>query len=553
MNETAIALGFLLTIVASSAHGAGTVTACGWDEQTGSGTNLAQALTSGGLVLFNCPPGTKIILTKSRHLHLTTAINGGNEITLVSNDYLIKGRGLIPAIPNEARFVVDQGTTIFENIKFSGFTLPPVNVYYGVNAALVTVSKGGELDMNNTTVSATDTPIVSQGRLLLAGASFLQNTGIAVVSIGPYFRAINTAFNGNSLALFMHEGSVEHSAFQNNSLGGIVVDYPQGAVRIAYDSFESNSGSAAVYLSQRAGVPGTTASLVANRYANNQGGSQPGGLAVGNPGAPAIFNTGRPVRSADLAAYFNSKPPLAIVSSYEIFSDNSSTASAGAVNLTLVSGANASITAAEFLRNSSPKVGALAALDGTVSIAHGIFKANRGPTASAILQLSDSSDSSMVLANSLIVENVASSDGAAVRLVAGTVVNTTIASNTGTGIRNDSAGSAIVLVNNIVNGNSANCSNIAGTAFARNNLQFPGTSCGPDNVGDPRLDSFYVPSLSSLASHGGDVAACQTAPVFGKDVLFQSRGAAGKACSIGAFERPPVALVPRLPAERGVL
>src|SRR6516165_7143840 len=78
-----LAAAFLLLASASAAQ-ADVVTLCQSDDQAGSGTNLIQALRSGGQITFACGGPATIAITQPLQLPRSgiVTIDGGGQITL---------------------------------------------------------------------------------------------------------------------------------------------------------------------------------------------------------------------------------------------------------------------------------------------------------------------------------------------------------------------------------------------------------------------------------------------------------------------------------------
>jgi hypothetical protein len=183
----------------------------------------------------------------------------------------------------------------------------------------------------------------------------------------------------------------------------------------------------------------------------------------------------------------------------------------------------------------------------SVLITHSLFRANQGQKGGALFADFREHGSRWIMANSLVVENIAGTNSGAIEVGPLELSNATVAKNTGIGFVADVHGSPPdlpVVVNTIVSQNSeGNCRGIAASGFRGGNMQFGHRDCSDVPFENPFLDSLYVPVLGSRALFLGDVAFCRVFPVSSKDLMFQSR-ATGNRCALGAFERPPIRRVP---------
>ena len=115
----------------------------------------------------------------------------------------------------------------------------------------------------------------------------------------------------------------------------------------------------------------------------------------------------------------------------------------------------------------------------------------------------------------------------------------TIADNQGVAIATD-LGTSLQVRNSILSRNrGGNCQGLAPAALAGRNLQFGAADCPGVSVADPFLDTLYVPAKGSPALTLGDATTCKSAPVDGRDLVFQLRERTTD-CALGAYERPPL-------------
>ncbi len=180
-------------------------------------------------------------------------------------------------------------------------------------------------------------------------------------------------------------------------------------------------------------------------------------------------------------------------------------------------------------------------------ISRGVFSDNRAGRNGGALSLSTFTPRSVILANTMLVQNQAGGLGSALIGNSMKLVNSTVADNQGIALSlftpTPASFNSIELVNTVVSQNTGgNCSPGLGAAQflnSGNNLQFPAASCGNGiQSADPQLGGVYAPIAGSPAYAGGNVAICAAQPISNRDVFGQLRQIDGF-CTIGAVEREP--------------
>jgi predicted outer membrane repeat protein len=538
-------LSLLSLFVSVAANADSTVTACSTDVQTGAGTNLSQALQAGGNIYFKCPRPSTIYLTQTYHIKAETLIWGGDAIVLNGAGFIIVKKASTKGIG-----VWINGNVHFEHITLSHFALPHLSNYGSINAGALMVSPAGSLFLDHVTITDSDTPVGSLGSLSITGSTFQNNTGIAVVSQGTALSIQYTGFSSNATAVFMAGGTIVGSAFTSNSAGAVIVEYPRFDVQIRDSNFQSNSGASAILMSQlNASGGGANVVLRRNTFDGNDGDHFAGAVSIYNPGSPAVFASGRPQRDPKINPFYARLPPTSFDFEFDTFTNNKSEGGSGtqlaggALGLDLHQTAGALVRGGLFTGNvSATQGGAIASTGGALSIEQGYFKQNRASAGAAVF--SESNEGSILMANALVIEN--SAVGAALDLGAASLANVTIAHNSALGLRHSGTGSFSVS-NSILDANvPGNCQSVPVGSMQIANLQFGATDCPGVAVVDPQLDAMYVPGFSSAAIGHADLKVCRTSPVLGKDLVFQLRDHPN-GCTIGAYERPPIRLVPRKP------
>jgi predicted outer membrane repeat protein len=188
--------------------------------------------------------------------------------------------------------------------------------------------------------------------------------------------------------------------------------------------------------------------------------------------------------------------------------------------------------------------GAISATDSQLFVARATFADNSGAIHGGAVSLENSTHTTSVLANALLVRNSAEY-GSAFFGANATFINSTVDSNLaiaavpGAAILNSGAGAAshIKLSNSIVSNNaSGGCKPTGLFDDGGRNLQFPKSDCGKSiTVADPHLDSMYIPVPKSAPMGNGDLKVCMSAPINGRDVYGLGRPSGG-VCTIGAAE-----------------
>ena len=498
------------------------VTLCSSDTQSGPGMNLAQALAQGGVIGFECPAGATIRMTTGHNVPSGTTIDGGGRVTLDAHGTPM------------TMFFVERGSLSLRAITIRGArqrrtiarTLP--SVAYST----------GELVLEGVTIEASESPVLARGGGRVTRSNFTGNQGWAVNLDGNGLVEQST-FIANGTGLSIKAGTVRGSVFSQHTAGALRVTYPQADVRITANTFERNAGEGALVLSQRAGRDGNGVVIV-NRctFRNNSNGTGGGAVTIYDTTAAAQR------QSPVIIEALRRLPPARFVIMYSRFEGNEGR-TAGAIRADLANTRGLTIRGGIFLRNTSAESGGAISWQGrSLLVTHSIFRLNAAAaTGAALFARMQEPQTTWAVANSLVVENSAGPQGAAIDADAMSVINVTIARNRSYGIANVTG--ARLIANTLLDGNqSGNCLNVSTDAFQGPNLQHGASDCSGVPVQDPELDALYIPSTGSVARAAGDLAICRADPVSRTDLLFQSRGTRPY-CAVGAFERPPVRRIPR--------
>jgi predicted outer membrane repeat protein len=173
-----------------------------------------------------------------------------------------------------------------------------------------------------------------------------------------------------------------------------------------------------------------------------------------------------------------------------------------------------------------------------LSIVRGVFADNSAAGSGGAVFLGNASSLHSIFANTLFVRNTAPS-GSAYNGDDADFINSTVDSNNGLAISNSAPHQLVHITfsNSIISNNPLGGCGPAGLFDdAGHNLQFPGTDCGASiNVGDPHLDTMYIPLPKSPPMGNGNLSVCMSPPINGRDVYGVGRPSGGH-CTIGAAE-----------------
>lgn len=501
-------LALLAFVAAGPAAADATVTACAGDKQAGAGTNLAQALAAGGVIFFNCPAGSVIRISDRYDLPGPVRIDGGGTVTL-------DGGGVARTFLTARQNIIMRRITLrsFARIRSRLGNLPSIVLAFG------------DAELDEVSVGSSDSPFDLLHNATVSGSSFIGNTGVAL-KVGGVARISGSRFVGNEEALFMGEGSLRSSNFQNNSKGAVRISGLDAPAEVMHSTFTGTRGGPALAMASQARQAGLSVTVRANHFTDNAA------------GAVQVFDSVAEARGFNLpAATINALlrlPPARFALSYNRFSGNGGDRGA-AINADLTRAAGLASTGDIFTGNAATgDAGGVFATAGSLSLSHAVLRGNRAAGRGAAIMAGPAAQVSV--SNSLVIGN-SGGDGA----IAGgaiTLANVTVAQNSTAGLSLGAPGSRVV--NSIFAGNQpANCVRVAAGVFQGKNA-VSDASCPGVAPSQASLDAFFVPEPGSAAARDGDPAVCSTVPVGGVDLTFQARhDPAG--CALGAFERAPAA------------
>jgi hypothetical protein len=559
-----ILLMLVLLAPLAGARADATVTLCAADDQLGTGTNLATAMTIGGRITFACGGAATILLNCSHEIVADTVIDGAGTVTLQANG-IFRICITPPTSADVALFHDAPGRSFaftLANLRLIGVKAPPGSVLAGVKGQLVTGTLA--LTLSSATISGFTSPIaVSPGQVTIAGGTISDNDGVVVgaqnLAIGGH-----AAIAGNQGVPLQSLGgtvTIADSAITANKSGSRLVDCTQ--IEMRDSRFDGNSDPE----TGGALTIGCDARIATSSFTNNHARTG-GALYIGDTAGHTVLtgvtfeNNGASADGGAIALRFEIFPPIPTAQMIEIhggiFKGNQAQIAGalefarGALPGVALNARTLSVGGTQFIGNQATLAGGgMLLARGQATFSRVLFQANRAGATGGAAAVLESGDGQLVLANSLLVKNVAPV-GAALGGQAALLINTTLADNDGPAISaaqtvtslpvlgGPVGAQPIQLHNTIVAGGTGGPCGPADAAAPYidlgHNLQSGGNGCGAlIPVAAPQFGPSYIPLPTSPAAHGGDDAACAANPVAGRDIWDQIRPYSGH-CAIGAAE-----------------
>ena len=505
------------------------VTLCNQDRQPGPGVNLASALAIGGTITFRCPPATTIAMTARTDVPGAAVIDGGKTITLTFGTIATNVPGLNLTGPS---------------LSLRGLHLRGPGVGAGPNEDLI-ATNGGSITLKSCEIDDAMAVFVQHGSLALDDDAF-ERSNVGVVADAKTVTMSNVAAADNPTADFVQvtANTVRLHRLRLRRSGTVAVVSPQ---TVLSGSTFSESGRTAGTAVPAAGALSLGCSTSPCQAAVS------GSTFIGN----------RATSGAGIGAY-----NVALTISNTTFEDNVATANGGALRV-LGSGSSLTLMRSVFERNSAGTGGAIdlqrnngndptttmtanavtfadntatgggggaIASDTPFSVNRGLFVRNHSSASGAALALNTTLPSRFV--NVVVAGNVATSGAGGIDATTIALINATIASNTGGGMKLGGVIPSATLSNTVISANgSGNCLGGRLDFYDHGeNLQFPDQSCGATvKIGNPQLNEYFEPASGGPAAAAGSAVVCRAAPVDGFDVYGSTRSFA--TCSIGAVEQ----------------
>lgn len=517
----------------TAATAAGTVNICGLDfGPVLPGTNIMDfqtAMTGGGRVVIDCPPGSVIHLTHAYTVSASTSIETLHPATLDADG---------------ARMFVGAGNDV--RLSISGITLrnAQLMVPTGNPAYSGTVVSGPiTVEMTHVNVVNTRHPI-DVDALVISDSNFSGNVGSLVRA--DVFEATHTTFTCGVPSSIGFEGD-RTVRFDDVTIVGCGELWSKGDTIVKNSHFIGSHLKGKVALGGALAVIDGTAEVSTSTFYDNS--SVAGGGAIFLSGGTLNLrrvnfesnsSTGPWAGGAILAAASSSSRNTVLQMTYVKFIGNAAL-NGGAIAVWSAPGGASLVVSGDavmFDKNTAfSGGGALSITGGAVSLSRAIFVENKAARGGALLQ---ENDVSVQLANALFARN--EGNGAAFFGSSLTLMNSTVAGSRGAALVAAHGGAGLVRLKNsiIANNPEGNCrfrSSQVRVEDDGNNLQSRDASCGASiPVVDPLLDAqFYVPLPGSPARRAGDNAACISPPVAARDVYGGVRPQ-GDRCTIGAVE-----------------
>ncbi len=522
----------LLGVLAGRAAADQVVTLCASDDQAGPGVNLTSAVAGGGRVTFGCGANAVIQITHVHVISQTTEIDGAGAVVLDAG-----GRPVFRLASSAA------------TLRLSGLTIRGARPGEAPDIAAIVSMGGGTIELVGSRIESSLNPIYTGlGTVRLTGSELADDFGIGINA--PNVEVTRSRLHGAGLLPVSSSGGsvvisdtdvwgsrpstflnckllVQRSRFTGSGRAGD----SGGAIQTTCDTtildsdFVNNRATAggAIYVRD-----GARLTVRGTHFTGNEAQAEGGAIAVSSPWMPARTITLRHVTFSGNRAKSGGAIHLGTAIENEMVLEG---------------------TAVLFERNgATDSGGAIGGTNAAVRLARAVFNGNRADNSGGAVALISFAPRPSILANALLVGNVAPT-GSAFRGSGILFVNSTIAANEGPALAFFWPTSSLAsppdwrlvrLVNSLVVGNKGG--GCAGGPFSLllrdggRNLQFPLADCGPTMpVVDPQLDAFFVPLAAGPAHGKADPATCSAAPVNGIDVYGQAR-LKGGGCTIGAVE-----------------
>lgn len=515
---------------------AAVVDLCNRDDQPdepGRTTNLVEALQQGGVITFNCRNvPARLLITRDHVITNDVSLEGGDASRLILDG--ARRAGTMFRIGSAGRSIRLSHLTVENANGFRSLGRSPVRP---TSSVVLAEHAGDRVVLEALEVRNSYRPfaILNGASLSARNTRFFRNDGTVISSYGGSVDLRQSSFIGApgfSVGVSVSGGRAdirERVSFTQFTFGAVSIG-ANSQVMLQDATFSANRGvrGGAVAIS------GSNSQVELRNVEFQQN------TAVTHGGAVSIEPSGT--------------APVKVVMRYVAFSGNSAP-QGGAVYLKNAGqGATLAISAARFIDNRAGEDGGalfVRQARGLV-VANSLAKGNRARRGAAFFLIGDPGTQNTV-ANTLIAGNQAEGGpGAAFVGHEVSLVNVTVASNTGGGwgdgagsvdLRDFVAGAPRVRLRNVVLADNAP-SNCVGRLQGEDNgasLQSPASpGCPAVTFTAPAmLDPFFAPLPGSPVMSRGRLEDCMSAPVSGRDFLFQKRGTGG-ACSSGALEMAPL-------------
>lgn len=562
-------VGAVLLMLAAGAAAQSVVNVCTTDNASG-GVNLRDAVAAGGAVTFDCGAApTQLRITAPLTVTRPLLIDGESRVTLhgpVAGPLFDASAALELANLEVSNDTASAGGIV--RGPQSDVTLRNVRTVHTPSAYRAASVTAQDSVFETNGLAGSVGVVIDAERIHLLRASFSGNLdhpvggGMVVASHAPLGRSIlieDSTFADNAASVLAHDAvlTVRGGRFLRNgsTSTGVPIGWTccGGAItavhsRVAvFDAeFVDNAASG---LGGAIHAVASEVRLVRSLFAGNK-------ALVGG----AVFSWAQPMTGNFWSTQAGAAPAPGLSLSSARFRGNNARFGGGAIawagsvsgdsalfnqNTADVGAAVAHWSAVE-LPVDQPAFGGLIELTTDVaqvlSLARVVFVENEARAEGSAIA---GGVADVSLGNALVVRNAltdpSSDQGAAIAAEGLQLTNASVVDNASGGVKLLPSGRGAALLNTLILQNQGyGCSiNAAKLGVKHASLQFPGNDCAGIEVGAPKLDAHYRPSLGDLASDRGDLSACMSAPlVAAVDLGGNSRGNKGT-CAIGAYEPDP--------------
>ncbi|MGE5278390.1 MAG: right-handed parallel beta-helix repeat-containing protein [Acidobacteriota bacterium] len=542
-------IGSALLVAALAGPGAADqiVTLCASDDQPGAGVNLSAALAVGGRVTFQCGAHATILIKHTHLIAQTTEIDGAGTVVLDAG----------------GAHAVVRLTSSSATLRLRNLTIRGARPAAAPDIAGIVSTGGGTIELIGSRIENSLNPIYTWGGTVrLTDSELADDFGIGINA--PNVELIRSRLHGAGVQPVLSSGG--SVVIRDTDIwGSRPSTFLNCQLRIERSRLTANGDPAASggamqttcdttildtdLVNNRARIggaiylrDGARLTVRGTHFTGNEAQAEGGAIAVASPWMPARTITLRHVTFTGNRAKSGGAIHLGTAIENEMVLEG---------------------TAVLFERNSAADTGgAIAGTNAGVRLARAVFNGNGADTYGGAIALISYAPRPSIVANALLVGNVAPT-GSVFRGSGIQFVNSTIADNQGPAVAffwptpslaNPPDWRLVRLVNTLVVGNQGGgCAGGPFSVLLRDggrNLQFPTADCGRTvPVVDPQLDGFFVPLAAGPAHGKADPATCSSAPVNGIDVYGQAR-LKGGGCTIGAVEGDIEDLVSRRAGSR---
>ena len=513
----------------------------------------------GGYDQSDTPSNRVWVLTLNHTLTVTTLVDTDDGVC--DSDCSLR-EAIALAIPGDTiNFAPNLNGTIALN---STLTLNKNLVIDGPETNVITLSGNNAMrvmTINSGTIITINHLTIANGKSSCAGGGIFNNGDLTLNSVTLNGNSAPTCdggaiYNNSNANLTLNDSLVNNNSTGNDG-GGIM---NEGTLTMNNSPVSNNiAANAGGGLYNYYGSMTLNNSTTNDNAANGNDSSGSGGGGIYNrAGTLALNNSSTSDNTAKVSGGGIHIYEGTVTLNHSNVNTNQTTDSGGSAGGIFNMAGTITITDSKISGNTSLyDGGGILNHSGTLNITHSLVSGNTAsPTTGAGGGIINYPAGGTVnIANSTIMGNSAASGGGLYQSTAGTTTftNTTIAANSGNGVRNYSG--VLIFKNTIIANNSGadNCMGPGDFTDGGHNLQYPGTNCGVTiRTADPLLGSLADnggPTLTmalltgSPAIDAGDNVVCAATSINNLDQRGATRPLDGNndgnaICDIGAYESP---------------